>query len=61
MTPDPLDPSPEYLATMDQLTAATREFSARLRGMVTDLIEDGWTDQQARELVVAVIVKGSRS
>lgn len=57
---DPLEPSPEYRARMDQMRAAAREVSAMLGGMVGELIEQGWTEQQARELVVAMMRQQTR-
>jgi hypothetical protein len=50
---DPLQPSPEQRAREDQLRAAVREFAATLQTIVYELVGDGWTDQQARELIVA--------
>jgi hypothetical protein len=56
---DPLEPSAEYRARMDQMRAAARDLSAMLDEMVGELIARGWTDPQARELVVAAI-RGSQ-
>jgi hypothetical protein len=50
---DPLQPSPEQRAREDQLRAAVRDFAATLQTIVYELVGDGWTDQQARELIVA--------
>jgi hypothetical protein len=58
---DPLDTSPEYRARMDQLFAATRDFAGMLRGAVDELTRDGWTDEQARALVVHAITTGGKS
>jgi len=57
---DPLEPSDEYRARMDQMKAAARELSAMLHPAVERLIADGWTDAQARELVVAAMRQQKR-
>jgi hypothetical protein len=55
MTDDPMQPSAEQQAHLDQLRAAARELSNTLGEFVQQLMLDGWTDQQARAIVVASI------
>ena len=58
---DPLEPSPDWQAQLDQLRAIGRDLAARLASMVEELKADGWSDEHARELVVAIMIKGARS
>lgn len=53
MSDEPLDP----LATID----AARQFAEHLRGMVQVLIDDGWTDEHARLLVLQCVLSQSRT
>lgn len=52
---DPFEPSDEWRARMDQMRAGAREFTETMRAFVEQLVADGWTEQQARELVIASI------
>lgn len=49
---DPMQPSEEWMARMDQMRAGAREFVEALRTIVDQLVEDGWSEEQAREIVV---------
>lgn len=55
MSDDPLEPSADYRARLDQMRAAAREMSAMLGEAVEQLVADGWTTEQARELVVLAV------
>jgi hypothetical protein len=50
----------ERLANADAMFEAFREMSASLNGAVATLIGEGWTESQARDLVVATFVLNSR-
>ncbi len=52
---DPLEPSAEWQARQDQARAAIRDLSGQLRTAVAELVADGWTEEQARVFVVAVL------
>lgn len=52
---DPLQPSDEWTARMDQMRAAARELADSLEAIVTELTAKGWTVEQARALTVAAI------
>lgn len=53
MPPDPLDAA-------GKLAEETRHLSDMLTGAVTTLITEGWTEQQARDLVVAMFVNSAK-
>jgi hypothetical protein len=56
MTYDPLDAA-------GQLAEAMRQMSDLLKGAVTTLVNEGWTEDQARTIVVATFAnqqKGQR-
>jgi hypothetical protein len=57
---DPLQPSAEFRARMDQMTAAARELAETLQHAVDELTQQGWTDQQARALITHAITTGGR-
>lgn len=44
------------LAAAGALTAAFRQMSDLLTGAVTTLVTEGWTEEQARAIVVATYV-----
>lgn len=50
----------ERLNTADKMFEAFREMSEMLNGAVRTLMGEGWTEQQARDLVVATFVQNSR-
>ena len=58
---DPLQPSPEWQARLDQMRAAARELSATLDEFVRQLVADGWTDEQARVIVTASVAHSLQS
>lgn len=43
-----------------EVNSAVRSMSDVMNGAVSTLIGEGWTEEQARELVVAVFVSGMR-
>jgi NAD(P)H-hydrate repair Nnr-like enzyme with NAD(P)H-hydrate dehydratase domain len=52
-TPDPLEAA-------GNLAEAVRGMSDLLTGAVSTLVAEGWTEEQARTLVVAMFVQGTR-
>lgn len=57
---DPLEPSATHRARMDQMHAAMREVRHALDALVAELVSDGWTDEQARTIVVHALTTGRR-
>jgi len=50
----------ELMALTGALVENVRNVSAAMKGAVATLVEDGWTEAQARELVSAMVVNGLR-
>ena len=50
----------ELMALTGALVENVRNVSAAMKGAVATLVEDGWTEEQARELVSAMVVTGLR-
>lgn len=58
---DPLQPSDEWTARMDQMRAAARELADSFETMVAELVARGWTVEQGRAIIVAAITSGRSS
>lgn len=52
------DEQPDPLDTAEEVRKAYGQVSATLNGAVRELMADGWTEPQSRELVVALFVGG---
>ena len=50
----------ELMALTGLLVEQVRNVSAAMNGAVAELVNDGWTEAQARELVSAMVVNGLR-
>lgn len=50
----------ELMALTHALVENVRNVSAAMQAAVAQLVEDGWTEEQARELVTAMMVSGMR-
>lgn len=51
----------DLMARAEALNTAVREMSDLLKGAVAVLVEEGWTDEQARALVLATFLLGDQS
>jgi len=50
----------ELMALTTALVDNVRNVSAAMKSAVDQLVTDGWTEEQARELVSAMVVSGMR-
>lgn len=50
----------DLMALTGALVEQVRSMSAAMQAAVNQLVEDGWTEAQAREVVVAMMVSGMR-
>lgn len=50
----------DLMALTGALVEQVRNMSAAMQAAVNQLVEDGWTEAQAREVVVAMMVSGMR-
>jgi hypothetical protein len=47
----------DLLAMAEQMNEAIRQMSDLMKGAVTTLMSEGWTEEQAREVVVSVFTR----